>query len=444
MKGMEVWRDVIRAIADCIGAAILFYPMKRKQGMPEPEFWREREWPTEWWYTGLHAVGFILFTAMILWVKLSHLIFWQDILLMTAVITAYLMCMYEIRLQNAIYIACVTFLCTDFCVALANSHPVQALAGRGQAIRFMVEAGYTCLLAGLCFLVRKTVLLGGEGELRTRDFLLLSLAFLPYLAIRTGTLLYQAGEETEPYMEVILLLTMAATFGTLVGNRNALLAEKEKARRLALEMQLKEKEQQFLVRKETVDEVRRKYHDMVKYARLYDETRNKEDAFADFLEKRMVDDLRVDSFVQTGNHMLDMILWERMERCREKGIRLLPMVTGDALSFVEDYDILTIVGNALDNAIEAAEKLDDPEKKEISLRIQPRERMVFVHVANYFAGTLKPENDGFSTTKQDPASHGYGLRNIRQAAEAYDGALDVHVEGDRFVLTVMLTDPGAS
>ena len=59
---------------------------------------------------------------------------------------------------------------------------------------------------------------------------------------------------------------------------------------------------------------------------------------------------------------------------------------------------------------------------------------------NHFVGELRREGDRLVSTKDraDEGPHGYGVENIRRAAERYGGSLTYAAQGDRFSLTVMV------
>ena len=111
--------------------------------------------------------------------------------------------------------------------------------------------------------------------------------------------------------------------------------------------------------------------------------------------------------------------------------------------FIQSYDIGIIIGNALDNAIEACRKLKVKEPDaEAFIRIssfQKRE-LFFLKVENSFDGKVvrKPQNEFPVTDKADRENHGIGLANIKSTAEKYQGALDFKVNGRVFILLVMM------
>ena len=100
-----------------------------------------------------------------------------------------------------------------------------------------------------------------------------------------------------------------------------------------------------------------------------------------------------------------------------------------------------IFGNAIDNAIEAVERLSDSTLKEIQVKIGISDQIVFFRFHNYFDGTLKQNSKQLLTRKSKEDEHGYGLKNIRRLAEKYGGTAAYDAHGKEFTLTVMLPLP---
>ena len=149
-----------------------------------------------------------------------------------------------------------------------------------------------------------------------------------------------------------------------------------------------------------------------------------------------------DAAVRTGNEPLDVILTEKSLACEREGITMSCIADGAALGRLDASDIYSLMGNALDNAIEAARGVRDPSKRSISLVIRRRASMTVIHVENYFEGTVVLDAAGIAkTTKKDPAAHGYGMKSMRLIAERYGGTLHARTQGDVFHLNVMLPAP---
>lgn len=109
---------------------------------------------------------------------------------------------------------------------------------------------------------------------------------------------------------------------------------------------------------------------------------------------------------------------------------------------IQSYDIGVILGNALDNAFEACQKLSavPGENPYICLSSFQKGKMFFIEIENSFDGKLiRRKHSEFPVTdKEDKKSHGIGLTNIKSTAEKYGGAVDWSVNKNVFMLTVMM------
>ena len=102
-------------------------------------------------------------------------------------------------------------------------------------------------------------------------------------------------------------------------------------------------------------------------------------------------------------------------------------------------DLYTLLGNALDNAIEAAEKVPSWEARVVSVRAWSRGGLAFLRVENSCMGEVSLGGDGLpATSKDDPDYHGFGLRSIRDIARRHGGNLTLEPADGRFSLTVLL------
>lgn len=155
---------------------------------------------------------------------------------------------------------------------------------------------------------------------------------------------------------------------------------------------------------------------------------------------------RLDFAFRTGNGVADILLDMKYHDI----IRDIPDFAMDAerLLFPPDmavhgYDIGIILGNALDNAIEACRKLKQKETEEavfVRLSSFVKGKLLFIEIENSFDGTLIRKKDAeFPVTdKTDGELHGMGLINIKKAVEKYYGAVDWSVNNHVFTLSIMM------
>ena len=97
-----------------------------------------------------------------------------------------------------------------------------------------------------------------------------------------------------------------------------------------------------------------------------------------------------------------------------------------------------LLGNALDNAMEACAKAEKPQ---VRLRCRLDKGMLMLIVSNPLAGD---EKDGLSTTKADVKNHGFGLPGMAEIARRLGGSLDACVKDGRFELVACIPHTGAA
>ena len=111
---------------------------------------------------------------------------------------------------------------------------------------------------------------------------------------------------------------------------------------------------------------------------------------------------------------------------------------------MSSMDIATLFGNALDNAIEASRRVDDPSKRLIKLALFRQGQMVVIRVDNWFDGHLNTDAGGRLTTiKPDTVRHGWGVKSIQWTARKYGGQAVTDVADHWFTLTVLLPSTNA-
>ena len=185
----------------------------------------------------------------------------------------------------------------------------------------------------------------------------------------------------------------------------------------------------------TVDTINRKCHDLKhQISALRSMPALAREKSISELEKAV---LLYDNYVKTGNEDLDIILAEKNMIAMQNGIQILCMADGRQLDFMKTEDLYSLLGNALDNAIEATGQEPDAERRIVSLQIIRKNDFVSLHVDN--PCSVSPMfTDGLpETTKQDTSYHGFGMRSMRYIAEQYGGALTTAWKDGFFSLNIL-------
>ncbi len=112
------------------------------------------------------------------------------------------------------------------------------------------------------------------------------------------------------------------------------------------------------------------------------------------------------------------------------------MIDGSKLLFMEESDIYSIFGNALDNAIEYLTKDVKEDRRFIRISSFCDKGLFIIHIENYFEGTLKIADGLPSTTKNDKTIHGYGLKSMKMICESYNGEMLVNTGNNMFSIDI--------
>lgn len=140
----------------------------------------------------------------------------------------------------------------------------------------------------------------------------------------------------------------------------------------------------------------------------------------------------------SGNHTLDVVIDKYVAECKINNVNFEFDIKNNNLSGINPYDIVTVLGNLLDNAVEAAEK---SEKKSVSIETDFRNNFSVIIVSN--SCDLKPMLDDTGipfTTKRDNRLHGFGIKSVKKTVKKYKGDLDFEYDDARnkTVVTVMI------
>ena len=193
----------------------------------------------------------------------------------------------------------------------------------------------------------------------------------------------------------------------------------------------------YLLAKDTVELVNQKYHDMkhlIHFMRSDAPEREKQ-AYLDELSGEIS---RYEVQNQTGSPVVDTILTEKRLLCRQRDIQLNVVADGTALDFMSTMELCSLLGNALENAIEAAEKVEADDQRLILFSLDRRKGFACLRVENRCAEAPMVRDSVQQTTKADKALHGFGLRSMAGIVEKYGGSMKTSFEDGWYRLRVLI------
>jgi len=142
--------------------------------------------------------------------------------------------------------------------------------------------------------------------------------------------------------------------------------------------------------------------------------------------------------VWTGDKAIDYLISSKMALAEQEHIQTKVNIEYPHNTNIRSVDLTTILGNLLDNALEAAETA--PERlRFLRLTVRRINAMLIIKVENGYGEAPMQENGNLLTSKMDKAFHGWGLKSVQTAAERYDGAINTEYTDGIFKTVVTLS-----
>ncbi|MCI9463337.1 MAG: sensor histidine kinase [Lachnospiraceae bacterium] len=157
----------------------------------------------------------------------------------------------------------------------------------------------------------------------------------------------------------------------------------------------------------------------------------------EYLNKLNDDLTAVDTVVKTGNVMVDAILNSKLSLMKAKKLPVNVKASVPASFPISEVDLCAVIGNLLDNAMEACERQQAENERFIRVYIGVLKQHLYISVSNSVSGGVKKAGKRYLSTKRS-ANHGYGLMRIDRIAAKYHGYVNRQNEEGVFVTEVML------
>lgn len=145
---------------------------------------------------------------------------------------------------------------------------------------------------------------------------------------------------------------------------------------------------------------------------------------------------QVNQLIESGNVNLDAILNSKISLALKNGIEVDYKATCPEELTVSDIDLCALIGNLIDNAVEACEKLPEGERRFIRLYIGVLKKQLYISITNATNEVVRKMDSEYITNKR--GNHGHGLKRINLVVEKYEGYINRQNEPGVFVTEIML------
>lgn len=196
-------------------------------------------------------------------------------------------------------------------------------------------------------------------------------------------------------------------------------------------------EYQVRMMKDTLDSIRMLRHDMKnKLASLYAMAQKGQDEeLMSHLEELTDVCNKTKEYAHSGNITIDSIINYKLQKAEERHIKVTADIIVPMELTVPTFDIAVVLGNLLDNAIEAVTYVEDCW---IDIRVKYTKGRLIIEINNSYDGTLLRTSEGIVSRKEDKENHGMGIKSVEMMLEKYDGALQITQDGAKFTAKVLM------
>ena len=188
--------------------------------------------------------------------------------------------------------------------------------------------------------------------------------------------------------------------------------------------------------------VRRFKHDLVNHIGVLRELMNekKTEEAKEYIDTIWNIQDEFDLKIHTGDSFLDVIMNYYLYIATKGNIKFTVSGKVTTISYIEMFDITTLIGNVLQNAIEASKKTNAPK---IRVELIEHKTEIFFVVSNSVVKKINTNNNYLKTSKKDKTNHGFGFKNIMATVEKYQGEyyMDSFMENGEPIFKISIAIP---
>lgn len=235
--------------------------------------------------------------------------------------------------------------------------------------------------------------------------------------------------------EISLIFEMLLLFFLLDHVQNLY---KEKLDNSVLKEQNKAYQNQMLLSRAAEEKLMSFRHDIKNHLITLEQLAKEDECteIQDYLKELVTEVESAKTYVCTGNHMIDSFLNMKLDRIKNLGADLNLKLGISNNIRIKPKDICIILGNLLDNSINALEKCNGEKKFKLSMK--ESQGQLYLKIENSFEGIIQKRGNTILTSKSKKEGHGIGLKNVQKTIDLYHGQMDIDYTHDMFSVRIMI------
>lgn len=181
---------------------------------------------------------------------------------------------------------------------------------------------------------------------------------------------------------------------------------------------------------------RHDYHNHIQTMKAF-RALGKNNKLDEYLAELETDLSGIDTVLKTGNVMADAILNSKISLAKSRRIAVIAKAMVPAELTVSEIDLCVIIGNLLDNAIEANMRLAEETQRLLRMYIDVKGDTLYLSVTNASGGEIITSAGRFLSAKPG-GSHGFGLMRVERLVDKYKGYIKCRHEEGAFTAEILL------
>lgn len=269
-----------------------------------------------------------------------------------------------------------------------------------------------------------------------RTSYLFALLLVPLCSIVIGILTIQQANFRTVILSALLLIINALVFylfDSLVRLYN------DRHEKMMLEQQNKAYINQIKLVYDSQNALRYYRHDMRNHLfKMRDMVEKSEYKQLEEYIDQAVSYMKIDKkVIDSGNSEIDCLLNYKLRNIEEMNIKLETKFVLPHELFINVFDINIVLGNLIDNALEALKQCDE---RELIVRLTYSKGVMFITIKNSFSGNIKIDSDNqkLFTTKKDFKNHGLGLQSVQYTIDKYYGTMEIETTEKMFIVKALM------
>lgn len=140
-------------------------------------------------------------------------------------------------------------------------------------------------------------------------------------------------------------------------------------------------------------------------------------------------------YSKSGNSMVNSIINFKLQHAEAENITITTDILVPKELSIPAFDIAVILGNLIDNALEAVVKA---EERWIYIKVKYTKGRLITEINNSFDGIIKKTGNHYQSRKMDTTSHGMGIKSVQTVLQKYDGAMQITHNEKRFKAKLLM------